>query len=402
MGLSGSAGIVGVAEFKPRKIGAEGVVETTLEQMAELTRQALADAGLQAHQLNGLVTCGIAESAHFVPATVAEYLGLETHFAELVDLGGASSVSAVMRAAAAVELGFADAVLVVVPSGHAPMPPNVDPAAYYQKMMLGASSDHYGSPQAEFEIPYGHLAQNTGYAMIAQRYADAYGYDERAMAKIAAQQRFNACANPDAIFYGKPISEDDVLASRVIAPPLHMLEIVMPVFGGGAVIVASKDIAARCRHRPAWVTGAGEHLAVKYAGYAKDLLKTPIGPASDRAFAMAGIKRDQVDLAQIYDCYTITVLLTLEDAGFCPKGEGMRFIREHDLRYCGDFPVNSHGGQLSFGQPGQAGGMTQVVEAVRQLRGAAGERQLRCCDTVYVSGTGGVMSEQSAIILQGG
>ena len=117
---------------------------------------------------------------------------------------------------------------------------------------------------------------------------------------------------------------------------------------------------------------------------------------------MAGLQPGQVEAAQIYDCYTITALLTLEDAGFCGKGEGMQFIREHDLSYKGDFPMNTHGGQLSMGQAGAAGGMTQPVEAVRQIMGRAGERQLKRCNTVYVSGTGGVMSEQSALLLQGG
>jgi acetyl-CoA acetyltransferase len=129
---------------------------------------------------------------------------------------------------------------------------------------------------------------------------------------------------------------------------------------------------------------------------------TPVGPASKQAFAMAGLQPSQVDAAQIYDCYTITTLLTIEDAGFCGKGEGQAFIRDHDLTFRGDFPVNTHGGQLGMGQAGIAGGMTQAVEAVRQIMGRAGERQLGQCDTVYVSGTGGVMSEQSALVLQGG
>ena len=131
------------------------------------------------------------------------------------------------------------------------------------------------------------------------------------------------------------------------------------------------------------------------------LLATPVGPASESAFRMAGVRRDEIDLACLYDCYTITVLLTLEDAGFCKKGQGLDFVRDHDLTYRGDFPLNTHGGQLSYGQAGAAGGMSQVSEAVRQIRHAAGARQLARCDTAFVSGTGGVMSEQSALILRG-
>jgi acetyl-CoA acetyltransferase len=175
----------------------------------------------------------------------------------------------------------------------------------------------------------------------------------------------------------------------------------MPVAGGGAVVVAHRDVVGRCRHRPVWIAGFGEHLTIKTPTYARDLVYTPVGPASKQAFAMAGVRPADVDAAEIYDCYTITVLLTLEDAGFCAKGEGMRFIREHDLRIRGDFPLNTHGGQLGMGQAGAAGGMTQVVEGARQIMRRGEDRQVADCDLVYVSGTGGVMSEQSALILRG-
>ena len=251
------------------------------------------------------------------------------------------------------------------------------------------------------DLPYGHMAQNTGYAMIAQRYAALHGYDAAALARIAVHQRFNACANPDAMFFGKPISVEEVLASRMVAEPLRMLEIVMPVAGGAAVIVTRADLAARCRHRAVQVIGCGEHVQSKSPSYASDMLDTPIGPASRRAFAMAGLKPADMHMAQIYDCYTITVLLSLEDAGFCAKGQGLQFLRDHDFTYQGDFPMNTHGGQLSFGQTGTAGGMTQVIEAIHQIQGRAGQRQLARHDLAYVSGTGGVMSEQGALILRG-
>jgi acetyl-CoA acetyltransferase len=251
------------------------------------------------------------------------------------------------------------------------------------------------------DLPYGHMAQNTGYAMIARRYAALHGYDAAALARIAVHQRFNACANPDAMFFGKPTSVEEVLASRMVAEPLRMLEIVMPVAGGAAVIVTRADLAARCRHRAVQVIGCGEHVQSKSPSYASDMLDTPIGPASRRAFAMAGLKPADMHMAQIYDCYTITVLLSLEDAGFCAKGQGLQFLRDHDFTYQGDFPMNTHGGQLSFGQTGTAGGMTQVIEAIHQIQGRAGQRQLARHDLAYVSGTGGVMSEQGALILRG-
>ncbi|KAB2968810.1 thiolase family protein [Zoogloea sp.] len=402
MALKGNAAIVGAAQYRPEKYQTAPRM-FHLEQVADLASRALADAGLKADDIDGLVINGpqFHEASVFVPAMAAEYLGLNLNFAEVVDLGGCTSVAMVWRAAMAIEMGLCQAVLCVLPARMAPLGPDEDPAWMARAMRYGGHSTAFGAPEAEFDLPYGHMGQNTGYAMIAQRYAAQYGYDPLAMAKIAVDQRSNALANPDAMFFGKPLSAEEVLASKMVADPLHVLEIVMPVAGGAAVIVASRKLAAKARHRGAVIKGFGEHLSFKSPTYAADMTRTPIGPAAARAFAMAGLKPADVDAAQIYDCYTITVLLTLEDAGFAPKGEGMRWVREHDLTWRGDFPMNTHGGQLSFGQAGSAGGMSQVIEAFTQISGRAGERQLKACDTVFVSGTGGVMSEQGALILQG-
>jgi acetyl-CoA acetyltransferase len=398
MGLKGEAAIVGYVEWKPERRGARHR-EFTIEQWARLTKGALDDAGISAEQVNGIVTSGIQESAMFVPATVSEYLGIPVDFAEYVDLGGATGAGMIWRAAAAVELGIADVVVCAAPSSPVPQPPTRPPAD--ARWMYGASSNSYGSPQAEFEIPYGNVAQNAPYAQIAQRYAYEFGYDPRALAKIAVDQRTNACANPQAIFYGQPITVDDVLASAMIADPLHLLEIVMPVTGGAAVVVASADVARRSAHRPVWVKGFGERLAFKTPTYAEDLLWAPIAPAARTAFAMAGLTPGDMDMASLYDCYTITVLMLLEASGFCDKGKGIQFLNSHDLTYRGDFPLNTHGGQLSFGQAGLAGGMSHVCDAARQVMGRAGAAQVADCNRAYVAGNGGIMSEQVALVLEG-
>jgi len=192
-----------------------------------------------------------------------------------------------------------------------------------------------------------------------------------------------------------------VLNSRMVAEPLRMLEIVMPVAGGGALVLTRSDKARGCKHRPVHIVGCGEHVHSKSPTYAADMLATPIGPASRKAFEMSGYRPSDMHMAQVYDCYTITFMLTLEDAGFCAKGEGLRFLRENDFTFKGNFPMNTHGGQLSFGQTGSAGGMTQVIEAMHQIQGRAGARQLSRHDLAYVSGTGGVMSEQGALVLKG-
>lgn len=395
----GPAAIVGYAQHRPQR-HFTGRRLFTLEQWADLAAEALADAGIEAREVDG-ICCGgdIAESPRFVPATVAEYCGWAVSFAERLDLGGASAVGAVWRAAAAIQLGMCEVVvcaLVFEPTPPAPRPGPRDPA-----WIFGASSNEWGSPQAEFDIPYGNVGQNCGYAMYAQRYHDLYGWDERSRAKVAVDQRTSACANPDAVFHGTPIDIDDVLSSPMVSEPLRKLEIVMPVAGGAAVVLASADRARGTRHRPVTVAGFGEHLTHKTPTYAPDMLRTPVAAAASRAFAMSGLSPGAMDMVQLYDCYTITVLLTLEDSGFCAKGQALGFVRDHDLSYRGDFPCNTHGGQLGFGQAGMAGGMSQVVEAVTQIQGRAGDRQLARHDTAYVSGTGGIMSEQAALVLVG-
>jgi acetyl-CoA C-acetyltransferase len=398
-GLRGEAVVAGFVERKSER-RFTGTPRLGLEQWADLAADALADAGIAPHEVDGLCCGGdTGESSMFVPATIAEYCGWKVSFAERVDLGGASPVGMVWRAAAAIELGACE--VVVCAASMEPRPPNPRPQPVDARVTYGASSDAWGSPQAEFDIPYGNLGQNCGYAMYAERYHDQFGWDQRSRAKIVADQRASACANPDAVWFGEPVTVDDVLASPMIADPLHMLEIVMPCNGGAALVVTTAERAKRLPHRPVAITGFGEHLTHKTPTYAPDLTVTPVGPAARRAFAMAGIAPGDVDMVELYDCYSITVMLTIEDSGFCGKGEGMAFVRDHDLSFRGDFPCNTHGGQLGFGQPGLAGGMSQVLEAVRQVQGRAGERQLKRHDIAYVSGTGGIMSEQAALVLRG-
>jgi acetyl-CoA acetyltransferase len=393
--VSDPAAIVGFFEFPPLRFSAT-MPGTSLEQAAELTLRALADAGLGLRDLNGLVCQGLYVTELFKPSTLAEYLGAKIQFGEVPDLGGASAVGMVWRAASAIALGLCDVVVCVVNGGYPP--PKPDGEAWNE---FGASSYNFGSPQAEFEIPYGHLGQNVPYAFIAQRYGYEHGYDGRAMARLVACQRRNGAVTPHAIHFGQPVTEDDVLASPMIAPPLHLLEIVRPVKGGAALVVASAEAARRCRHPPAYVVGFGEAVTHKSPHYAPDMLWPPLATAARQAFAMAGVGPRDMDAAQIYDCYTIATLLALETAGFAPRGEGQRFIKAHNLGFHGDFPLNTNGGQLGFGQPGGAGGMVHLIEGARQASRRAGDRQVDRCRQVFVSGNGGIMSEQSALILRG-
>lgn len=301
MGLRGEAAIVGYTELPATKKPA-GPLEFTLEQWARLASAALADAGLSAADVDGICTGHLQESQIFVPSTVIEYLGVKANFAELVDLGGASAVAMVWRAAAAIELGLCNAVLCVVPA--TPLTPVTEkrPPDFGDMLYFGASSNRYGSPQAEFEIPYGNLGQNGPYGQVATLYGATYGYDERAMAKISVDQRVNANHTPGAIFEHEQITVDDVVNSPVIASPLHMLEIVMPVMGGAAVLVTGADLARRSRNRPVWIKGFGERVPYKTPTYAQELLATPMIKAAASAFSMAALTPADMDMVSIYDC----------------------------------------------------------------------------------------------------
>ncbi len=393
---SSCAAIVGAAEYPARRFS-EVPTANSLEQAADLALLALHDAGLTLGDVDGISVRGIYVTDQFLPATVAEYLGVRIGYGEAPDLGGAAAAGMAWRAAAAIEQGLATVVLCIYPGNYPPPAP----AGEGQARSFGASSYLPGSPQAEFEIPYGHLGQNIPYAFIAQRYAHDHGYDPQALARLVVHQRRSANANPHAIFHGETLTEADVLASRMIADPLRMLEIVRPVRGGTAVVVASPDVARRTRHRPVLISGYGEGIAHKSPQFARDLLDPPLREAAATAFSMAGLAPRQMDGAQIYDCYTIAVLMALEAAGFCAPGEGMEFLRSHDMSFAGDFPLNTNGGQLGFGQAGGAGGMTHVIEGYRQVAGRAGPRQIAHCETMFVSGNGGIMSEQVALVLKG-
>ncbi len=383
MSLKNKAAIVGLAELKPWKEAPPDI--TPLKLMSRLTVEAIADSGLEKKDIDGfLVGMPFADPGMLYPASACEVLGINARMLNQVDIGGASPAGMVWRAAAAIDAGMCNAVLCIV--------------ADLNK--LGDQRVPVVSVQREFEAPYGNIGANCGYAMVAHRHMYEYGTKPEQMAKIAVDQRANALKNPLATFNDKPLTIEDVLSSRMIVDPLHIYEIVSPCSGGSAVIVASPELAKRSKNPPAWLLGAGEFSNHASITYAPSLTDSPVKPAADLAFKMAGVERRHIDLVCPYDCYTITVLVTLEDAGFCKKGQGGSFVMEHDLTYAGDFPCNTHGGQLSFGQPGLGGGMSHVTEATRQLMGRGEARQVKDAKLAYVNGNGGIMSEQVSLILE--
>ncbi|MDA8045053.1 MAG: thiolase family protein [Actinomycetota bacterium] len=376
----GTAAIAGFADIAPRRDTGDTTVMGMLSHLAHMTAS---DAGLTMRDVDGLVVHDTGSAMGAV--VLVEMLGLRAGFVDRVSHGGATGAAMVGRAAMAIATGLCHTCLCLTAS--------------IQHRPFRGYAIVDSSPTAEFEEPYGGSGPNYGYAMIARRYMHEYGLTDEQRALVAVQQRDNACVNPDAIFFGQPITVGDVLASPMIVEPLHLLEIVMPTGGAAGVLVTTAERAAHLPHAPVPVLGIGEHVSHWSATYAPNLTTSSVKPSADRAFDMAGVGRRDVGLLSIYDCYTITVLISLEDAGFCPKGTAGRFVEEHDLRWNGDLPLNTHGGQLSYGQSGIAGGMSHVTEAVRQLQGRAGERNVAGLERAFVHGNGGVMGEQASLIL---
>ncbi len=370
-----------------------------MEAASRLAAEVLADAQIEKDEVDGLVFGGTLESPLFAPLAMAEYLGMPVRFGEVVDLGGATSAGMVLRAAMAIEVGLAETVLVLAPS--VPPPPEAGGGAAKMELPFYLMGDAWGSPQSQYDIPYGLVAATPAFAMVASRYMAEYGVAPETLAKIVVDQRANALKNPKAVFREKPIGVEDVLASPMIADPIHLLEMVMPCWGGAALLLTTPERARRTPHRPVYVSGYGEYVSHKTVTYMPRLTDTPARPAADQAFAMAGAERGAIDVASFYDCFSITVLLTIEDAGFAKKGEGGRFVEEHDLRYGGDWPLNTHGGQLGMGQGGAAGGMSQIVDSMTQLQGRAGDVQLPRADLAYVTGVGGLMASHVGLVLEG-
>jgi acetyl-CoA acetyltransferase len=404
MSLKGVAAAVGLGELAPARYTGEASI---LDLLSEVATEAIEDAGFVKSDIDGLVVHPIGGIPGFVPATVAEYLGLQPTFAELVDLGGATGAGMIWRAAAAIQAGMCTSCLCL--TGTRRRGPFTGRSGKPAKSTQPRSAKGNGrarsiapkrdrSPQAEFDMPYGMLGANVGYAMLATRYTFEYGLTDTQRAKVAVDQRKNANANPQAIFHDQPLTTEDVLASEIICEPLHMLEIVMPSAGAAAVLVTSADRARDSKRPPAWLLGAGESVTHSSFAQAPGLDATGVGIAARSAFAQAGVQPGDVGLASLYDCYTIMVLLTLEEAGFCPRGEAGAFVESHDLTYAGNFPVNTHGGQLSFGQPGMAGGMSHVTEAIRQIQGRCGLRQIPNLELAYAHGNGGIIAEQAGLV----
>ncbi len=347
---------------------------------------ALDDAGLGFDDVDGLLTTPQrVERWSWACGTVAEALGVTTRYLATLDLAGASGVAMVHHAAMAIATGQCETVLCV--SGQNLLTFNTRGTAV--QLMAEAGS--------EFEIPYGPLIP-TQYALIAQRHMHEYGTTSEQLAEVAVTMRSHAALNPNA-HKKELISVGDVMNSRMITSPLHVLDCSLVSDGAAAFVVTSRKRARDLRKPAIRLLGHGYGFSHAHIGDYRTVTTTGAVRSGRDAFEMAGLTPAAIDVAELYDCFTITVIVELEDLGFCPKGEGGRFVEGGRIRLGGALPVTTHGGLLSAGHPGLAGGMFHVVEGVRQLRGEAGARQVSDVEVALVHGNGGVLGIHTTAIL---
>ncbi|MFD0825969.1 thiolase family protein [Neobacillus sp. M.A.Huq-85] len=382
--MKGKAAIVGIGETNYEKDSGKNI----LQLASVATKYALADANLSIRDLDGIITLSPLSTSARLNNVLASYLDMKPAYSAEVAVYGASGGMALKQAAEAIVSKAARRILVIgsdknflkVQSNE----PQILGSAYQQKFISAEATPSY--------------------AMAAHLHQHLYQSTNEQRAKIAVDQRYNANHFDKALFKEKKLNLDDVLASPVIAEPIHMLEIVYPCDGAVAFIVTSTEDAKSITDTPVMIEGAGfynSHFLFTESEMFTNGLVTGVKKAADIAYEMAGIGPRQIQICGLYDCYTIAVMLMLEDLGFCEKGQGGRFVEEHDLTFKGDFPVNTSGGQLSAGQPGDAGGMVNIVEVVRQLKGEAGIRQVADVEYGITTSNGGYFSNECVLILRG-
>jgi acetyl-CoA C-acetyltransferase len=364
--------IAGVHEFPERK-----TARSALEIQALSARAALDEAGLTPGDVDGYFT--VAGSGGTGPLPILDYLNLNPRYIDGTSVGGASFVVHTHHAAAAITQGRCRVALVTYGS-----------TARSSGIPVGTRERIAGDYLDQFEGIYGTSTVGL-YAMVAQRHMHEYETTEAQLAQIAVACRRHAGLNPAAL-YRDPITVKDVLTSPVISTPLHLLDCCVITDGGGAVVLVHPDLARNLPKPGIRILGAAEAVAHTSAGR-RDYLVSAAAQTAPRAFGEAGVSHGDVDMAMIYDSFTITVLMTLEDLGFCKKGEGGRFVEDGRLELGGELPINTDGGGLSSNHPGMRG-IFLIIEAVRQLRGECGPRQVKNCRLALVHGTGGALGSR--------
>jgi len=370
--LSGQVAIAGAATAG---IGWD-TDKTAAELMAEATHAALADAGVSIAAVDAIFAV---TPYHWMPSvTLADALGVRPRYSDSTNLGGASVVAHVGHAVRAIATGAASTAVI----------------AYASTQRSDAGRLVTKAEVLPFEQPYGALFPISGYAMVAQRHMHEFGTTRKQLAQVAVAASQWASLNPEAL-RRDPLTTEGVIASTAVSDPLRKLDCCLVTNGGGAIVLTAADRASR---RPVDILGAGESHSHGYASSMRSYTRTDAVESSRSAYAMAGVGPGDIDVVQIYDAFTISVILGLEDTGFCAKGEGGPFV-ERGIGPRGRLAVNTSGGGLRYCHPGMFG-IFLLVEAVRQLRGEAGDRQVTGARHALVHGYGGIFAGNATAILR--
>ena len=372
----GSAAIVGIAESD---LGAVAKEMTPIDLMAQGIQRALADCGLHLRDVDGLI-CATTQSRTSGLA-LSEYLGISPAFIDTTILGGSSFMFHVAHAQAALQLGLCKVAVI----------------AY------GSTQRTVGRRQASvreynpYETPFRPFLPATAYALAASRHMHQYGTTREQLAAVAVAAREWALLNP-AAWEKKPLTVDEVLSARMVSYPFTVRDCCLVTDGGGVVIMTTAERARSLKKPPVYVLGCGQAITHANISSMPDLTVTGALQSGRAAYEMARLSAGDIDVVELYDAFTISTILFLEDLGFCPKGEGGRFVCDGRIAPGGGLPVNTNGGGLSYCHPGMYG-LFLLIEASRQLRRECDARQIADCETAIAHGNGGVLSSQSTVIL---
>ncbi len=381
MALLRAAAVVGVAE-----LGHEAAGRSALDLAAQASVAALADCGLGPADVDGLATAGPASK--FAVSALAEHLGVQPTWMDSTHVGGASYELFTAHAAAAIALGLADVVVLAYGS---------DQRSAARRSLSSAEQDD--SPLARYDAPYRPLLPISAYALAATRHMHEFGTTSAQLAEVAVAARAWALRNPRAHAHGgPPLTVEQVVSSPLVSAPLHRLDCCLVTDGAAAVVLTSLDRARDLPHPPVRVLGTGMTSTARSIAQVPDLTDPGAARSARTAFGRAGLGPADVDVVEVYDSFTITVLLLLEALGLCPRGASGAFVEGGRLGPGGDRPVNTDGGGLSHCHPGLYG-IYLLLEATLQLRGTAGARQLARAETAVCHGTGGYLSTHATVVL---
>ncbi|MEO1910178.1 MAG: thiolase [Paracoccus sp. (in: a-proteobacteria)] len=374
-GMRGKSAIVGMATAG---IGdAPGF--SAMELLGQAAVKAVKDAGLRLQDIDGVFA---ATSSHAFPTmSVVEYLGLKPRFFDGTNVGGSSFEMHLLQATMALEAGLCDAALVCYGSN---------------QRTAGGRLLSMSEPQWH-ETPYKPRHPITAYALATSRHMAEYGTTREQLADVALAARGWANLNPEAFARG-PLTRDEVLSARMISDPLTKADCCLVTDGAAACVLVRAERAKDLPGKPVYFLGAGAANYHRSIVAMPDLTTTAAAESGPRAMDMAGVRQADLDLVMVYDAFTINTILFLEDLGFCPKGEGGRFVQDGRIAPGGELAVNTNGGGLSCVHPGMYG-LFLIAEAVTQIRGQAGERQIRDCNLAMCHGNGGTLSSQCTAIL---